>query len=753
MADTHGQGRHEDFRGLIGRTFGESTPWWPPPTGPGSGSPNILVVVLDDVGFSDFGCYGSDIDTPTIDSLADRGFRFTNFHTTTLCSPTRASLLTGRNHHAVGMRMLSNFDTGFPSGRGRITNRAATLAEVLRDDGFNTMAVGKWHLAPTEHTSASGPYDQWPLGRGFERYYGFLEAETDSFHPELTYDNHHVSPPAQPENGYHLTEDLVDRAIGFVRDQTSVTPEKPFFLYLAFGAAHAPHQAPPEFLEKYRGRYDRGWDAVRADRHERQIELGVLPSDTLLAPRNPGVERFSDLPADEQRFAARLQEAYAAMVDHTDHHLGRLLDYLDHLGRMDDTLVVLLSDNGASPEGGIHGSLNPAAFQNQIAEDLEANIERIDEIGGTQAHSNYPLGWAQASNTPFKLYKQFTHEGGVRCPLIVSWPARFPSSGEIRTQFHHVNDVMPTLLDLLSINAPEVYRGVPQLPLHGVSMAYALQSPTEPTRKHTQYFEMFGHRGLWHEGWKAVASHQRGTDYDRDQWELYHLDTDFSECRDLASRHPELLREMVERFWVEAGKYDVLPLDDQGFALRAKLPRPGSPRDRLTFTYYPGMAHLPVAVAPPTMNRSHAVVAHVRRTSEDDDGVLLAQGNVSCGYALYVQDNHLVYEYNYLGSHYSVRSRTTVPVEASQLSFSFEKTGDCRGVGRVFVDGIEAGTADVPHVVPHFLGWEGLDIGQDSLSSVSQSYPGSFPFTGTIDKVVVTVAPTEHDELAFERID
>ena len=752
-ASPHPPSASGTFQGTIGTTYEESTPWWPEQQKLPEDTPNVVVIVLDDVGFSDLGCFGSDIDTPAMDALANDGLRYANFHTTTLCSPTRACLLTGRNHHSVGMRMLSNFDTGFPSGRGRITTAAATMPEVLRDNGFNTMAVGKWHLAPMEQTTPSGPYTQWPLSRGFERYYGFLEAETDSFYPELFYDNHAVDPPKTPEEGYHLSEDLVDRSIEFVRDQTSVTPDKPFFLYLAFGAAHAPHQAPPEYLDKYRGRFDHGWDAERATRHARQIERGILPPGTDLAPRNPGVVPFDELSDDEKKLSVRLQEAYAAMVDHTDYHIGRLMEFLERIGQMENTITILLSDNGASQEGGQKGSLNPTAFQNGIPEDFEEMVARIDDIGTTRAHANYPWGWAQVGNTPFKRYKQNTHEGGVRCPLIVNWPRGLPRTGEVRQQFHHVTDLLPTLFDVLGVRAPEVYNGIPQLPVHGVSMAYTFGSPTAPTRKEAQYFEMFGHRAIWHDGWKAVAFHQRGTPFDEDQWELYHHDTDFSECHDLAQERPEQLQKMLARFWVEAGKYGVLPLDDQGFAYRAKIPRPGSPRMRTTFTYYPGMAHLPIAAVPPVMNRAHRITAYVDRATASDEGVLVSLGSISSGYVLYVKDNRLVYEYNFLGTRYTVTSAEELPTGPAELAFAFVKTGDMRGVGHLYVSGRPVGTEEIPRVLPHFLGWQGLDVGRDTLSPSSPAYDGEFAFTGALEKVVFTVAPDEEGTEPFERID
>jgi len=738
------------FRGKIGRTHLESEPHWHERTGLPDGSPNVIYVVLDDVGYSDFGCFGSEIETPTIDALAAGGLRYTNFHTTPLCSPTRASLLTGRNHHSVGMRLLSNLDTGFPNGRGYVTPAAATVAEMLRDQGVNTMCVGKWHLAPTEHTTASGPYDQWPLGRGFERYYGFLDAETDCFYPELTYDNHAVDPPGKPEDGYHLTEDLVDKAIEFVRDQTSVTPERPFFMNLAFAAAHAPHQAPEEYLARFRGAYDRGWDAVRAERYERQLRMGIIPPGTELPPRNPDVQPWDELDHDEQRLFARMQEAYAAMLAHTDTELGRLIEFLREVGRLDNTLIFVLSDNGASQEGGQRGSLNPTAFQNRIEQSFERNLSQIDLIGGPKSHSNYPWGWAQAGNTPFRRYKQNTHEGGVHAPLVVHWPAGIVDGGGIRPQFHHVIDVTPTVLSVLGVEAPSVHRGTHQLPLHGTNLSYTFADADQPTRHTTQYFEMFGHRGIWHDGWKAVSFHQRGTDYSDDVWELFDIADDWSESRDLAAERPEVLRDLIEQFWVEAGKYEVVPIDDRGFADRARIPRPGSPRTRLTYKYYPGMAHLPAAAAPPTMNRSHRIKAFVNRQSSDEQGVLVALGGHAAGYVMYVKDDRLCFEYNYVGERYLLES--AIPPGSSCLEFQFEKTGDRRGIGSILVDGKTVDQREFPQVIPWFHGWEGLDVGRDALAPVSENYDGEFPYSGDFEYVLFEVAPTE-EEWLFEAVD
>lgn len=748
-----GSSLEPEFGGVVGRTHHESTPWWPEPDALPVGTPNVVFVVLDDVGFADLGCFGSELRTPVMDGLAQRGVRFTNFHTTPLCSPTRASLLTGRHHHSVGMRMLSNLDTGFPNGRGRVSPAAGTLAETLRAAGFSTMCVGKWHLAPSEQTSAAGPFDQWPLGRGFERYYGFLDAETDSFHPELTRDNTHVDPPRSRAEGYHLTSDLIDNAITFVTDQTSVTPDRPFFLHLAFGAAHAPHQAPARFLEAQRGRFDEGWDVARARRHRRQIELGIFPEGTELAPRNDGVRPWADLSADERRLACALQEAYAAMIEHTDHELGRFVDRLRELGRLDNTVIVLLSDNGASPEGGASGSLNTTAYQNGIPEDLEENVRRIPTIGSDLSQTNYPWGWAQVSNTPFKWYKQYTHEGGVRDPLIVHWPAGDFEEGGLSKQFHHVVDIVPTILGNVGVESPRELAGVTQMPLHGVDMTYALCDADAQGRRHVQHFEMFGHRAIWHDGWKAVARHVRGAPYEEDVWELYDTIADPTECRDLARELPGRVTELESLFWEQAARYEVLPIDDQRFALRAKVPRPGSPRRRRRFVYHAGMAHLPVGVTPPIMNRDHRITAVVRHRDASDDGVLVALGGVSSGYVLYVQSGHLFYEYNYVGTRYELRSDRPIPAGVgSDLEFRFRKTGDRRGVGELRIDGVLCASAEFPNVLPDFLGFEGLDVGSDTGSPVSNRYQGPFPFAGDLDRIVFDVAESEAATIP-ERLD
>jgi len=732
------------FEGTIGTTWQESTPWWPDAIRPREGAPNIVLVLYDDVGFGSFGSYGAEIATPTMDALAADGVRYNNFHVTPLCSPTRASLLTGRNHHSVGMSFLANADSGFPGQRGHVTKQAATLAEMLKTAGYNTMCVGKWHLAPIDQTSAAGPYDQWPLGRGFERYYGFLDALTDHFYPDLVHDNHRVDPPKSPEEGYHLTEDLIDHAIAFVRDQVSASGEKPFFAYLAFGAAHCPHQAPQTFLDKYRGVYDEGWDVIRARRFARQIELGIVPEGTTLAPRNDTVVPWDTLSADEQKVSARLQEAFAAMVDHTDHELGRFVAYLKSIDRFDNTIFVVLADNGASQEGGPGGSTNIVAYENGHQPDLAFNLARLEQIGGPRSQTNYPHGWAQVGNTPLRRYKQNTHAGGVRAPLIVSWRDGLKARGEIRRQFHHVIDIAPTLLDLAGVAAPQVHQGVPQLPIHGTSMRYSFADAHAPTERQTQYFEMFTHRALWHEGWKAVSFHRRGSRYDDDAWELYHLDDDFSECNDLAAQEPERLRRMIDRWWAEAGRFGVLPLDDRGFTERAvRYQTPGSPRLRTRLVLYPGMARIPSGAAPLMVERSFRIVGRLAPTGVAPEGVVVSLGDLSGGFTLFVQGGRLVFEYNFEGTPYRVESKAdAVTASARTLEFAFVRGEGLGGTGTVSVDGVVVGEATIPRTAPWFISWSALDVGRDSLSRVSDAYADAFSFTpGALRRVEFELEP------------
>ena len=726
-----GNWRDQPFRGRIGRTYRVSTPWWREPRAPVD-VPDVVVVVLDDVGFAQFGCYGSQIETPTIDRLAARGLRYANFHVTALCSPTRASLLTGRNHHSVGMSCLSNFDNGFPGGRGEITHRAATIAEMVGAHGYNAYCVGKWHVAPTRELSAVGPYDQWPLGRGFDRFYGFLNAETDQWAPQLWYDNHRLD--LQPPPGYHLSTDLVDRSLEFLADHLSAGPENPFLLYLAFGACHAPHQAPREAVERYAGRFDHGWDAVREEVLARQVASGLVPVATELAPRNPGVRPWSELSRDERRLFARMQEVFAGFLEHTDGELARLVTFLEEHNRLHNTVLLVLSDNGTSSEGGPLGSLNEYRSFAGLPESFEENLAAIDLLGGPLTHPHYATGWAQAGNTPLKHYKKHTFGGGIRAPLIVHWPARIADPGAIRRQFHFVADVVPTLLETIGIEAPDVYRGTPQLPVEGVSMAYTLDEPDAVSRKGTQYFEMLGNRGLWHEGWKAVTDHEPDGDFEADVWELYHLDQDFSECHNLAEKEPDRLRRLIELWWTEAGRYDVLPLDDR-FQARVDAAPPS--HQRRTFTFLPGTQALPAEASPDIYDRSFTFTAYVELDDDRTEGVLLAQGSRS-GFSFFVKDNRLVFDLNLAGRHTILESKAPVPAGRCTLGLVMRKTGERQAHGTLLIDGEAAGESRFETFANRF-GTNALQCGRNSPIAVSDLYQAPFAFSGRLEKVVVAL--------------
>ena len=726
----------QTYGGIVGNTVAESTPWWPDPVTPPPNSPNVVMVVLDDVGFADLGCFGSEIDTPTMDGLAAAGLRYNNFHTTAICSPTRACLLTGRNHHSVGMAVVSNWDTGFPGCTGRISSRAATLAEMLRPAGYSTFAVGKWHLAPIEDTTPAGPFDQWPLQRGFDRYYGFLDGATNQWDPDLVADNHHIDPPDRP--GYHVTEDLVDQAIAMVTAQTSAWPERPFFLYLCFGTGHYPIHVPKPYIDRYDGRYEAGWGAIRQERYNRQKDIGIIPADTDLPPFNPGVPEWEVLSADEQRVAVRMQQAYAGMLTHTDEHLGRLVAKLHEIGQATNTVFVLLSDNGATQEGGPSGHENSMRFINGLEpRPIQQQLADIDEIGGPNSWMAYPMGWAMAGNTPLKWYKQNTHAGGVRDPLIISWADGIAEAGSVRTQYHHVSDITPTLLEAIGLEPPAELAGVPQMPMEGTSMVYSFADADAPTAKAEQYFEMLGHRAMWADGWKAVTRHIQGESFDDDRWELYHLDQDFSEAQDLAEAEPERLADLVSRWWEAARTYQVLPLDDR-ILERFHVPKPRPITSRSRFVYYPG-AYIPSDGCPDLKNVSYEITAELTR-ADGDDGTLLACGDVASGFSLFIQDGRLVWDYNMAWDHYVAETPEALPTGPITVTAAFERTGSYAGTGRLMVNGEEAASVDMPVTHNTHIHAVGISVGFTRAPSPSPRTAGQFPFTGTLSRLVIDVA-------------
>ncbi len=739
MAEARTQGR-------VGRTLAESEPWWEDGVRAPAGSPNVVFVVFDDAGYSDWGCFGSEIQTPNLDRLAANGLRYSNFHTTALCSPTRAAMLTGRNHHAVGVRVIADFDTGFPHGRGRIPASAAMLPQLLQDAGYNTFACGKWHLAPMEETSGAGPFTNWPLQKGFDRYYGFLGGETDQWYPELVCDNRHVSPPFSPAEGYHLTSDLIDHAIEMIGEQQSAEPGKPFFMNLAFGAVHAPHHAPADVIANYAGVFDKGWDQTRVDRLARQKAMGLVPAHTELPPRHDGVAAWDELSAEERRLFARLQEAYAAFVDHTDAQIGRLVDFLTHADLLDNTLILAISDNGASMEGGRWGTVNHHKHFNLIPEELAENLARLAEIGSPTTNNHYPSGWAMASNTPFRRFKQNTHAGGISDPLIVHWPAGIAARGELRHQFCHVVDFTPTVLDVVGVDTPASFRGVPQQPIAGVSFAHTFADAAAPTNKQAQYFEMFGSRGIWSDGWKAVTYHAPDTgDFDGDVWELYKIDDDWSELNDLADAQPAKLAELVDLWWREAEANGVLPLDDRRDTLPWGSRRATAPRFRDRWVLYRG-AYLPPAAAPVVQARSHTITAEVDRADATAEGVLVAYGGLTSGFSFYVKGNRLAYDYNFFGHHTVITSAVDVPVGKSRLRYAFERGGSTRGVGGfgvgvLLIDDAEVARTELSRTMPATISTEGMSVGFDAYSPVSTAYDGEFAFTGTLRRVLVELEP------------
>jgi arylsulfatase A-like enzyme len=745
-----------EFRGVIGRDYTDSTPWWPERVRARPGSPNVMIVILDDVGFAQLGSFGSDIDTPSLDRLAGEGLRFTNFHTTALCSPTRACVLTGRNHHSNGMGRVVELATGFPGYDSCIPRANGLLSEVLAARGYATWAVGKWHLTPEDECHTAAPRTRWPLGRGFERFYGFMEGETHQFVPTLVCDNHQILPPRTPEEGYHLTEDLVDRAIELVKDLRAIDPAKPFFLYFCPGACHAPHQSPPPWVRRYRGAFDGGWDAWRDSTLARQLADGVVPPGTELSPRPDWVPAWDSLSEGERRLYARYMEAFAGFLSHTDDQLGRLLRFLEETGDLDNTVLIVLSDNGASSEGGPTGSVNDVRPWNMAPRTLEEGLARIDEIGGPLCHNNYPWGWTVAGNTPFKRWKRETHEGGVADPLLVHWPAGIAARGETRRQYVHAVDVFPTVLEVLGIDPPDTLGGVGQAPVEGTSFAYCFDQGDAPSRHRTQYYEMFGCRAIYHDGWKAVTYHpiqDTRVSFDDDKWELYHVAEDASECRDLAGSHPDVLREMVARWWQEAERHQVLPLDNRPFS-EFVLARPPAVAPRHRYVYYPGASAVPEMVAVNVRNRSHVIRADIEvgtgeRSGTTEaacpSGVLVAQGSGMGGWALYMDEGRPAYVHNYvsLEEHHIESDPGTPRVGPGrhEVVFVFTQTGPNAGTGRLLVDGDEVGTGSVPHFTPmrFSITGAGLTCGYGDGMPVSRRFRPPFAFTAEIRRVVIEV--------------
>jgi arylsulfatase A-like enzyme len=769
------------FSGVIGRTVDQSSPAWPEPLRAKEGAPNVLFIILDDTGYGQFGCYGSPIETPNLDGLAAGGLLYRNMHTTALCSPTRSCVLTGRNHHSNAMAGITETSTGYPGYNANIPFENGFLSEMLLQHGYNTFAVGKWHLTPADQISAAGPYERWPLGRGFDRYYGFLGGDTHQYYPDLTYDNHRVEPPKTPEEGYHLTEDLADRAMSFIADAKQVAPNKPFFMYFCTGAMHAPHHVPKEWADKYKGVFDDGWEAYREKVFARQKKLGVIPADAELSRHDPDVKPWDECSDEEKKLYARMMEVFAGFLTHTDHHIGRLLDFLKSIGEFDNTLIMVLSDNGASSEGGPEGSVNENLFFNFVPESLEENLAALDELGGPKYFNHYAWGWTWAGDTPFRRWKRETYRGGISDPFIVHWPAGIKIKGEVRTQYAHAIDMVPTVLEALDIEPPASVKGVSQSPIEGMSFAHTFDDAGAPTRHVTQYFEMIGHRSIYHDGWRAVCPWpgtsftesgipfgtpipaEKLTELDATAWELYHVEEDFAENHDVAEENRARLIEMIAQWYVEAGKYKVLPVDGRG-QQRFAEERPQIAVDRNSYTYYPGTQEVPMNAAAKITNRPHSITADVDIPEGGAEGVLISQGGIDGGYAFFVQDGKMRYTYNYVARNlYHVESTKPVPEGRHQLRFEFEVTGEpdilkgigTAGRGQLYIDGELVGQAEIPVTNPILLGLSsGVAVGADPGSPVTEEYKAPFAFTGKIHSVTIDVSGEliEDDEATMRAV-
>jgi arylsulfatase A-like enzyme len=775
----------KSFAGVTNVDIRDSEPDWSPfepPKAP-EGAPNVIYIVLDDVGFSAMHPYGGPIETPNIDRIAAEGVRYTQWHTTALCSPTRSCLLTGRNHTRNSMACITEAAIGFPNASGTIPPENGMLSEILGELGWNTYMVGKWHLCPEDEMNLASTRRNWPTGRGFERWYGFLGAETSQWYPDLIYDNHPVDQPKSPEEGYHLTEDITDKAIEFIKDAKVIAPEKPFFLYYAPGAAHAPHHVFKEWADKYKGRFDAGYEAMRVETLARQKELGIVPADTEVAPINPigtpetrtgpdgkpfppldFTRPWDTLTDDEKRLFARMAEVYAGFVSHADHHIGRLLDYLEETGQRENTLVMVVSDNGASGEGGPNGSVNEMKFANGIPDTMEANLPLMDELGGTKTYNHYPNGWAMAFNTPFKMWKRYEFNGGTSDPCIISWPAGIKAKGELRDQYHHAVDLVPTVLDCLGVEAPETIKGHVQSRFDGVSMRESFDDAKATSKRRTQFYSMLGSRGIWHDGWKAITNHPTiagWSNFNDDDWELYHTDVDRAELNNLAKEQPEKVRELVNLWFAEAGANGAFPLDDRSALEIMITPRPVLSPPRNRYVYFPDTAEVPESQAVNVRNRSYSIGAEVDIPAAGAAGVLFAHGSLFGGHALYVKDNRLHYVYNFVGmQEQKIVATEDVPTgEKLLLSASFDKDGEdpphvSTGILSLYHGEKKVGEARINTQPGKFMiAGEGLCVGRDGGAGVTDDYPGEQPwrFTGgTIRRVVVDVSGEPYIDLERE---
>jgi arylsulfatase A-like enzyme len=763
------------FKGVINLDVRDSVQDWEPYLAPRApaGAPNVLYIVWDDTGIAAWDTFGGLIETPNMTRIGDRGLRYTNWHTTALCSPTRSSLLTGRNAHANGMACIVEGASGFPGASAVIPPENGTLAEILVEHGYSTMCVGKWHLTPETESNMASSRRTWPTGRGFERYYGFLGGETNQWYPDLTYDQHHVEPPASPEEGYHLSQDLADRAIEFIRDVKQVAPEKPWFCYFAPGANHAPHHAPKEWIDKYRGAFDMGYERYREVALERMKELRIVPRNTELSPINPWpapdvilegdlVKPWDSLSADEQRLFARMAEVYAGFCSYTDHEIGRLLDYLEESGQLENTIVVVVSDNGASGEGSPDGSVNENKFFNGWPEDPEENMGKLDELGSPSTYNHYPTGWAWAFNAPYKMFKRYTLEGGIADPLVISWPGRIADAGGVRDQYHHAIDVVPTILELVGVEPPAVIKGYAQTPIQGVSMAYSFDDPGAESRRQTQYYAMLGTRAIYHQGWKAVARHGAISGKGRfmeDEWELYNVAEDRAEVHDLAAKHPEKVQELIATWFAYAGRNNAFPLDDRTAIEQLMSPRPSVSEPRDEYVYYPGTSPVPEGVAANVRNRSFSVLAELDVQSPDAEGVLFAMGSRFGGQVLYLKGGRLHYAYNFLGiEQHRVAAERTLPTGKVVVGAEFEKEkeeprGVANGTLKLYVGDDSVAEGPMRTQPGKFGLGEGVSIGRSGPEALVDDYRPPFEVKGAVlERVLVNVSGEHYVDLETEAL-
>ncbi|MDT5093610.1 MAG: hypothetical protein QOH60_2973 [Mycobacterium sp.] len=772
-----------EFQGKIEVDIRDSEPDWGPfaaPTAP-DGAPNVLYIVWDDTGIATWDCFGGLVEMPTMSRIAERGVRLSQFHTTALCSPTRASLLTGRNATTVGMATIEEFTDGFPNCSGRIPSDTALLSEVLAEQGWNTYCVGKWHLTPLEESNLAATKRHWPLSRGFERFYGFMGGETDQWYPDLVYDNHPVTPPATPEDGYHLSKDIADKAIEFIRDAKVIAPDKPWFSYVCPGAGHAPHHVFKEWADKYAGRFDMGYERYREIVLENQKKLGIVPPDTELSPVNPyldvkgpngepwplqdTVRPWDSLNDEEKRLFARMAEVFAGFLSYTDAQLGRVLDYLEESGQLDNTIIVVISDNGASGEGGPNGSVNEVKFFNGYIDTVEDSLRFYDNLGGTETYNHYPIGWAMAFNTPYKLYKRYaSHEGGIADTAIISWPNGISAHGEVRDNYVSVSDITPTVYDLLGITPPDAVKGIPQNSLDGVSFKAALEDPTANTGKETQFYTMLGTRGIWHQGWFANTVHAATpsgwSHFDKDRWELFHIEADRSQCHDLAEQEPGRLDEMKKLWFSEAAKYNGLPLADLNILETLTRFRPYLVGERKSFVYYPDTAEVGIGAAVEPRGQTFSVLGELTLDTTGAEGVIFKQGGAHGGHVLFVQDGRLHYVYNFMGEdEQKVSSSGAVPLGQHVLGVRFTNTGTVEGshtpLGDVtlYIDDAAVGTASGVKTHPGTFGLAGasLSVGRNAGSAVSSSFKAPYAFTGgTIKQVVVDISGQPYQDVEKE---